>query len=491
VSRSAAWVAAALMLLGAMLRLRPYLANRSLWLDESFLALNLVERSFGQLWQPLDHLQAAPLGFLAIERLAIASLGASEYALRLFPLLCGLASLILLWDVARRLLSPPGALLALAMLAISERLIYYAVEVKPYSVDVAVALLLWWAFVRWDDEVGAPLRVLLPTGVLGAVAVWLSYPSVLVLGGIGLRWLWVPLRARQWSALALRAVVSGTWVLSFVTVYLVAMRDIGGNPLLRDVWRPAAAPLLPRSLADLTWYVDATATIGSLPLGRAVAALVVLAVVVGALARRDLLVWVAGPLVLSWLAAGLERYPLAARLWLFMTPFIIVLTAAGLADTWRRARTAAPVLAPALAVLLLAQPALSAARDAIRPRGVEEVRPLLSHAQKSYRPGDALYLYYWTEFPARYYALRGLGFPGEVIVGAVGGRDSTEEYEGDVRRLHGRGRVWLLFSHVQSPHGLNEEALFLRNARRVGQELDARHLTGASLYLYDLSSTTR
>jgi hypothetical protein len=174
-----------------------------------------------------------------------------------------------------------------------------------------------------------------------------------------------------------------------------------------------------------------------------------------------------------------------------MTPFIIVLAAAGLADTWRRARTAAPVLAPALAVLLLAQPALSAARDAIRPRGVEEVRPLLGHAQKSYRPGDALYLYYWTEFPARYYALRGLGFPGEVIVGAVGGSDSTEEYEGDIRRLHGRGRVWLLFSHVQSPHGLNEEALFLRNARRVGHELDARHLTGASLYLYDLSSTTR
>jgi dolichyl-phosphate-mannose-protein mannosyltransferase len=475
------------MLLGVILRLRPYLANRSLWLDESFLALNLVERSFGQLWQPLDHLQAAPLGFLAIERLAITAFGASEYALRLFPLLCGVASLVLFWDLTRRLLSPLGALLALAMLAISERLIYYAAEVKPYSTDVAVTLLLWWAFLRWDGEIGAPRRVLLLAAALGAVAVWLSYPAVLVLGGIGLRWLWVPLRARQWSALVQRAVVSGIWVLSFAVVYLVAMRGISGNPLLRDIWRPAAAPLLPRSLADLAWYVEAAATVGSLPLGKTVEALVILAVVLGALARRHLLVWVAGPLILSWLAAGLERYPLAARLWLFLTPFIVVLAAAGLADTWTRARTAAPVLAPVLGVLLLGPPSLSAARDTIRPRGVEEVRPLLRHAREGYRDGDALYLYYWTEFPARYYAVRGLGFPGEVIVGAVGGSDTRGEYERDVERLHGRGRVWLLFSHVQSPHGLNEEALLLRNVRRVGQELEAHHLTGASLYLYDFA----
>jgi hypothetical protein len=60
VSRWGSAAAAAMMLLGLALRLRPYLANRSLWMDESFLALNIMERSFGQLTQPLDHLQGVP-----------------------------------------------------------------------------------------------------------------------------------------------------------------------------------------------------------------------------------------------------------------------------------------------------------------------------------------------------------------------------------------------------------------------------------------------
>ena len=486
-NRVGASAAASLVMLGMILRLRAYLANRSLWFDESTLALNIVERGFAQLVQPLDHLQAAPLGFLVMERLAVTLFGASEYALRLFPLLCGIGSLFLFWHLVQQLLPPFGALLALAICSISERLVYYAAEVKPYSLDVVVALLLWSAFARWEREAGAKPGALVLAGMLGSVAVWFSYPAVLVLGGIGMRWVWTPLRARQWPTCVTRAVVGSIWLLSFTIAYAVSMRVTSENALLRDVWRPAAAPLVPRTFADLGWYVDAVATLGSLPLGRSVDHLIILAAIMGALAQRGLLGWFAGPLILTWLASGLERYPLAARLWLFLTPFIVALVAAGLADTWNRTRGSVPLLGPVFVLLLFAYPTLSTAREVIRPRQVEEVRPLLDHARRHYRDGDVLYLYYWTEFPARYYTARGLGFPGQVIVGAVGGSDSTEEYERDVERLPGRGRVWLLFSHVQSPHGINEETLFLRNVSRVGRELAAHHLTGASLYLYDLA----
>ena len=85
--------AAALMALGVILRLRPYLANRSLWIDEAFLVLNILERDFGRLLQPLDHLQAAPVGFLVLERLVVLLLGPRELALRLPPLLFSVGSL--------------------------------------------------------------------------------------------------------------------------------------------------------------------------------------------------------------------------------------------------------------------------------------------------------------------------------------------------------------------------------------------------------------
>jgi hypothetical protein len=55
-----------IILLGAVLRLRQYLLNRSLWADEASLAVNLVNRSFGELTELLDYHQAAPVGFLFI-----------------------------------------------------------------------------------------------------------------------------------------------------------------------------------------------------------------------------------------------------------------------------------------------------------------------------------------------------------------------------------------------------------------------------------------
>jgi len=478
--------AAALMALGVVLRVRPYLANRSLWIDEAFLVLNILERDFGRLLQPLDHLQAAPVGFLVLERLVVLLLGPREFALRLLPLLFSVGSVFLFWHLARRLLPSSGALLALAMFALSEQLIYYASEVKPYGIDVTVAVLLWWLITQSERE-GTTWRDLAVVGVVGAAAVWLSYPAIIVLGGLAIRWLWAPMRRGRWPTTASRAVVSGAWVLSFALAYVTSMHRIGGNPELRDAWASATAPLIPRAVSDLDWYVGAVAALASLPLGRAVDHLVLVAVIIGSVARRDLLASVAGPIALSWLAAVVGKYPMAARLWLFLAPFVIVLAAAGLVDTWRRTRAAMPLLGSVLIVLLFAYPALRAARDVLRPRQVEEVRPLLEHARDHYRTGDALYLYYWTEFPARYYAACGLAFPGEVIVGSVGGSDGVETYARDADRFKRGGRVWLLFSHVQSPHGLDEEALLLRNVNRIGQELEAQRRTGASLYLYEVA----
>ena len=79
--------AAALLLLGALLRLRQYLTGRSLWVDEAMLALNIVNRDFWGLLQPLDYDQGAPIGFLLVEKLFNSILGKHEFVLRLFPLL--------------------------------------------------------------------------------------------------------------------------------------------------------------------------------------------------------------------------------------------------------------------------------------------------------------------------------------------------------------------------------------------------------------------
>ena len=87
--------------IGIVLRLVQYIANHSLWLDESYLALNIVNKSFLELLKPLDYHQVVPFGFLTIEKLLVQSFGNNEYILRMFPFICGIISLFLFYRVAK------------------------------------------------------------------------------------------------------------------------------------------------------------------------------------------------------------------------------------------------------------------------------------------------------------------------------------------------------------------------------------------------------
>ena len=128
---------------------------------------------------PLDYHQVAPVLFLWIERLAVGTLGFSEYALRLFPFACSIASLFLFRRVAQRLLSGPALLFAVAIFAVSYPGIRYAAEAKPYGTDMFVSLVMLSLVVEWNTD-----RSRDATNILGLLAAmmpiarhWgLSYP---------------------------------------------------------------------------------------------------------------------------------------------------------------------------------------------------------------------------------------------------------------------------------------------------------------------------
>ncbi|MDQ8155451.1 MAG: hypothetical protein P3B98_12400, partial [Gemmatimonadota bacterium] len=60
--RAATIVAWCAIVLGLVARTWALSQRGSLWLDEASLALNIMTRSFGELLQPLDWGQAAPVG---------------------------------------------------------------------------------------------------------------------------------------------------------------------------------------------------------------------------------------------------------------------------------------------------------------------------------------------------------------------------------------------------------------------------------------------
>lgn len=103
----------AIVAAGIIIRVAVYLYKRSLWLDESMLALNVFNRSYAGLLQRLDMDQIAPPLFLFASKFIHSLWGELEYSLRLLPLLSGCLTLYLLGRFFRRFMPDFFALCAL------------------------------------------------------------------------------------------------------------------------------------------------------------------------------------------------------------------------------------------------------------------------------------------------------------------------------------------------------------------------------------------
>ncbi|MGD8277549.1 MAG: hypothetical protein PVH00_05960, partial [Gemmatimonadota bacterium] len=138
-ARRESWVtplAAAFALGGIGLRVYQFLQDRSLHIDEAALALNIRDRTFAGLLAPLDYGQTAPIGYLWVQKAVMLAFGESEFVLRAFPLAAGIAAVVLFAYLARRVL--PSHLLApaIAIFAFGRYSIYWASDLKPYSIDL-------------------------------------------------------------------------------------------------------------------------------------------------------------------------------------------------------------------------------------------------------------------------------------------------------------------------------------------------------------------
>ncbi len=160
--------------------------------------MDVLHRSPAALLKPLNRDQVAPVGFLWLEKLSVHFLGNSEMALRLVPIVCGIGSLFLFLAVAWRFLGARAVAIAVGLFAISTPLIYYVSEVKQYSSDIAVALVLYLVA---DAPVGANLgrASAILAALVGSLAIWFSFPAAFVLGGIGLAAILVAARQQSRS----------------------------------------------------------------------------------------------------------------------------------------------------------------------------------------------------------------------------------------------------------------------------------------------------
>ena len=485
--------ASVLLLLGAVLRLRQYLTGRSFWADEAMLALNIVQRGFAGLLQPLDYDQGAPVGFLLVEKLFNSILGKHELALRLFPLLTGLFTLGLFYLLLRRLTGRAGLLVALALFVFNPRLIYYSSEVKQYIMDVAVTIALLL--------LAAPLFRHSPRkkdfawlGLAGLVGLWFSHPALFVLAGIGLTLLIHALQRREVSNLRLVLGMGMLWLINIAFLYLLILKDLNQNAYMREYWHGAFLPVPPWN--DPDWFTRAVEQNISVQFGMPYAVFFILALMLAGcviLLMQDRAYGMTLALIVlsTLIASGLGLYPLFERMILFLVPVGLILLGKFVEAMHRRLQSfpgAAVFSVSILAGFLIYGPLVTSMQSFVEPKYFEHIRPTMEYLRDSWKDGDALYVSYGALPAFRYYA----SFYGlEELPYRSGRREDYAAPQSIISQLdafRGQPRLWILFSHVYEKGGFNEREHILRYLDEAGNQRREFRLPGTSvfLYLYDL-----
>ena len=487
--------------LAVALRVRMLLVGRSLWLDEAALALNICGRSFAELLGPLDHDQAAPVGFLFVERAAVAAFGPNELALRLFPFLASIATLILVHRFCRENLGRWSAVVAVAMAGVMPALVYYSGELKQYSSDVASGLLVL-VLASGALRKGLTAGRAATLALAGMAVVWISHPSIFVLAGAGTTLILKGVIERRYRVACLAAAVSACWLASFAVEYVVFLKDLQANDVLADYWDSAFLKFPPASPKDLRAYpavgfgifeslfhnaqadVDLSARMGVFM----AASWMIGVATLYRQGRRDLLGLLVAPLAFAVVASMLHRYPLKSRLALFTAastlPGIAAGVAALMADRDRTHRAIGGILL-GCALLL---PTMQGVQFLVERPRLHDARSVLAQVARDWQPGDVVVVDRYSDLPFLYYQRFGRVDRLDRVRFSRTERSLTEpaELAEEIARWKGRPRVWfLLDTALPDPINLSREALKVLLDQN-GERIESASCRRYSAHLYRL-----
>ncbi len=475
--------------IGILIRLASWRFDRSFWLDEILLALNITNRSFAELWKPLDHDQGAPVGFLMLVKLTATMFGTSEMALRVVPLMSGIGAMLLFPIVARRILPAHAALFATTLFALSPKLVYYSSELKQYSSDVLATLILQALVFRRAGSVSdRSSRYYLHLATAGAAAIWFSHPAAFVMAGLGLVLFSVAFWRSAESAIRGLIGVGLAWLASLAACYVVCLRDLSKNQYLLNYWSEHFAPLPPRNVEQVGWYVRAVTDMFEGPGGMVIADVSAALPAVLLFGMGWLWLWrrapvvaacLISPIVMTMLAALLQRYPFGGRLLLFVVPILHLGLGAAFATIQVMPRSTGKSFLFVLCGAVALAPAATTIQQLVRPRPPENHRAAISFIAKHMQPGDGVLLSGMAREPWAYYATQ-LGIDAEIL-GQV--RRDDWNSVGDVVRAVPEGRrVWAFIAHERD----DNRKMFLWQLDQARDRKLSFVEPGAAAYLYEI-----
>lgn len=497
---SSKWLSWTIIFIAIVVRLIEYLNNRSLFWDEGAIALPIINRTFSELFYPLEG-QSAPFGFLIIEKLIVQLLGTSDYTFRLFPFLCGIISPILFYKIATHYIKPKAIPIALGLFAVSDRLIYYSATVKQYSSDVAIALLLFIAAIYIQSRKLTISRFVL-FGMLGAIVIWFSQPSVFILAGLGICLALFSFIERDYKKIWKLSITYFIWTASFAIIaffYVLYHRDSSTYVFLQNWWNHAFMPFPPWSFSSVRWFIDTFINMGiflvigewwnmlqpyaSLP-KLVISVITMLLFYVGCISmffeKKKEFFMLISPMFFALLASGLHLFPFADRVILFLIPFMFLLIAEGVEQISDKIMRNSVINRVILLLILFGYPLQSAFYHLEHTRSKHnDIRQVVDYIVRNQKNGDLVYFRVVAvpgicEYYSEVYGLKNTGCLYLI----------TDENDllSDLSTLKEKGRVWVIFP---THYNLERDALSYLDS--IGTRLENFiSKQGVSVYLYDI-----
>lgn len=462
---------------GIILSVSQLLFNRNLWRDEAMLALNIVSKSYLGLLQPLDRAQVAPIGFLFIEKIFATIFGYTDYSMRIFPFISFCLAIFFFYLLAERLFkSKPTALLAAAYLSMNEYLLYYSTEIKQYSLDVLVCILILLSTIRFNPKSTGSVILY---SVTGAVLVWFSNIAIIVLFVCGLYSFYkIFILKKDWVIFL--PVIS--WLISFGIYYFLFINNHPTTEYMKDYW---GERFLTLNIFSKEFYIFLYSSMENmyrmifirskyywlLPATFSLAGMVFLF----RQKRNEILFLLIIPTIVHLFLSGLKLYPFDTRFLLYLIPLLILIYVYGQYYSWeliKRKFPKLPLFILTIPLILMYYPVVKKF-----PEEKEEVEQALSFIEGNIVKNDNIYvsvgavpafIFYQDEY-------KSINDTENIVYS-----DDWEwiEFTNDI--LKTTGSSWLIFTRY-STNGSREKSIISRLTEHNYKILIEKRYTGYSV----------
>lgn len=369
-----------------------YAKTRSLWVDEAVFAESLVTRDFWNLLAaPLDNNQTAPAFYLLAVKLICLVFGYGEGALRSFSFLAFMGLIVTQAILLKKhfRLSNIWTAFSIFCVATIPAYMYYSNELKPYMSDAffVVLVLLLYHLYRCG-KINLPIIT-----IMYSIIVLFSNPAFFFIGAMYIVEFVFAFCERRKGKMLLFAIFGMAILAVFAVYYYLWLMPVASGDYMINYWKNAAetgrtnilyifTPSRFSSNSMICWLFVPFALFGLFDSCR----------------KKDfvsLAVLIA--IILAVFASIIGKYPLSARLWLFLPALVFIYAPFGMVFIAKK-----PLLIAFLVTFTINQSAFVDFCEKRLYYPGNETNPLIEYVQKNIKEGEFFYVDYHSSFVMRY-----------------------------------------------------------------------------------------